>query len=230
MIFFGEISSLNAGGMRRSALCPPKRKGHGGQARIYSPMRLGDDLMTQTAPEAGISAPAPAFKFINAGKTRVVIFLGPFAIKIAKIGLHHMVERSYQIVRARQVRQKRAAWKRENGQSVVGVVSRALFLGAWANLAKYRLWVNHPHEDLAPTLFTLFYLVNVQRRGTPVETVQPFDFPWLRQIPLRANVREDLDRVEQYCAIGGRICLADYGYQEFEPILTQRKRFTASAH
>lgn len=179
--------------------------------------------MTQTAPCA------PAFKLINAGRTRIVILLGPFAIKIAKIGLRHMVERSYRIVRSRQVRQKMAAWKREHGQSVFGVVSQALFLGIWANRAEYRLWVHHPHEDLAPTLFTLFYLVNVQMRGTPVETVRGSDVPWLRQIPLRTNVREDLDRAEQYCAIGDRICLADYGYQEFEPILTQRKRFAASA-
>ncbi len=87
---------------------------------------------------------------------------------------------------------------------------RSLAWGIWANRAEYRLYKQHGSSLLAPTLLTIGWIINVQRRGEQAkeEDLQKHYF-WniLKGTPLGNEVL----RAEQFCIIDTQVCLADYG-------------------
>lgn len=157
-------------------------------------------------------------RLVSSGKTRAVILIGPFAFKVARIGFDYALRRCFAILWAGQTREKIVEWERDRNLSVFGVLRECLGTGILSNKREYQRSRNHADFNLMPTLWTFFYLVNVQRRGHAVSDETRLDHPLLRLLGSRAT-RADIDSPEQYCWDGRRLLLVDYAHPDLEMVL-----------
>lgn len=162
-------------------------------------------------------------RFVRSGTTRAVILIGPYAFKVARLNLVFMLGRTVEIFLSGQTREKIAGWRRDRNLSAAGVLWGALTGGIASNMKEYHRSRNHPDLGLMPTLWTFFYLVNVQRRGHPVAHGTSLDHPLLRRLPRSEHFRLDLDRPEQYGWHGRRLLLVDYAHPNLEGLLGRRQ-------
>ncbi|MBC7836576.1 hypothetical protein H7X87_02250 [Acetobacteraceae bacterium] len=153
------------------------------------------------------------------GTTRLVVLVGPYVLKFARVRIF------FPFVRI-------LAWHRE-GQMVATAIREKhrefsfkdilhiLFLaGLQANLREYRLCRKYPLAPLAWTYATLGGWINIQRRGMEGCTGQdahsllgPFD----------PNILRSVDAWEHNLGIiEGKCCLIDYGAPGVEEFLKER--------
>jgi hypothetical protein len=161
---------------------------------------------------------------VRSGKTRVVILIGPYALKVARFGLSYTLRRTIEILLAGQTREKIVGWRRDKNLSVLDVLCKTLFIGVVSNMKEYHLWRRHADFSLMPTLSTFFYLVNVQRRGNPIADETRLNHPLLRLLPGPEHFRSDIDRPEQYCWHGGQLLLVDYAHLNLEGLLEHQSK------
>lgn len=148
------------------------------------------------------------------GATRFVIITERYAIKIARIRLLRPLTRIVRHLFGDTIKSSLLTYDRK---MAIGCATY-LIPGIVANRAEARLYRKYRSDQLAPTLFTFFWLVNVQRVGTPVSA------DYVEQSPFFAALRhdpkfEDVLQPWQYCVIDGRPCLADYGRMDLDPVL-----------
>jgi hypothetical protein len=167
-------------------------------------------------------------RFVGSGRSRAVILIGPYAFKIARFGLGYMLHRAVAILRSGQAREKIVEWKRDRNLSVCGVLCERLSVGIMCNMREYHWSRNHSDFSLMPTLWTFFYLVNVQRRGNAVADETKLNHPLLRLLEGCEILRPDIDRPEQYCWHGRRLLLVDYAHPDLEGVLGRRQLRTVS--
>jgi len=129
-----------------------------------------------------------------------------------------MLRRTVEILCSGQTREKVVEW-RDRNLSVRGILWQALTAGIVANIKEYQRSRNHSDFGLMPTLWTFFYLMNVQRRGHPVADDTKLSHPLLRLLPRSEHPRLDLDRPEQYGWHGRRLLLLDYAHPNLEELL-----------
>lgn len=149
---------------------------------------------------------------VTTGHTRIVLLVGPYAIKIARPGVRYCLRRLSALRASRRVVDKFAEWRTARG-GVVRVLLTAPFYGLLANLNEYRLSRHLPQADLAETLFTIGIL-NVQRRGHALGSDDLSCHPVISALangPAWAELVTDTMRPEQFCRLGGRIQMVDYG-------------------
>ena len=158
-------------------------------------------------------------RFVRWGETRVVILIGPYALKVARLGLGYALHRTVEILRSGQAPEKIVEWRRDRNLSVLGVLCETLSIGIVSNMKEYHRSRNHSDFSLMPTLWTFFYLVNVQRRGNPVADETKLNHPLLRLLPRTEHLRSDIDRPEQYCWHGRQLLLVDYAHPNLEGLL-----------
>lgn len=158
--------------------------------------------------------------WFGAGATRFVILVGGFAIKFPRIRLIRPVVRLFQTVKANAVR---AELNKYSGKPFVAAM-RYLFPGVITNYWEWRFCIENPELDfLAPTYFSLFGLINIQKRGEVFVSDQD---PRLRDFKIkvsdRANLGDsDILDVSNCCLIDGKIYLLDYGDRRSRKILTE---------
>lgn len=157
-------------------------------------------------------------RFVTSGKTRIVILIGPYALKVARFGLSYTLRRTIEILRSGQTSGKLVEWQDKN-LSLPDVLRATLFVGIVSNMKEYRLSRSHADFSLMPTLWTFFYLVNVQRRGDPVSDETRLSHPLLRLLRRSDQHRSDIDRPEQYCWHGHQLLLVDYAHPSLEGLL-----------
>lgn len=162
-------------------------------------------------------------RFLRSGTTRIVILIGPYAFKVARLNLGYVLRRAVEILRSGQTREKAVEWRRDRNLSVPGVLCATLASGIVSNKKEYHRSRNHSDFGLMPTLWTFFYLVNVQRRGHPVTDETRLNHPLLRLLPGSEHPRLDLDRPEQYCWHGRQLLLVDYAHPNLEGLLGQKR-------
>jgi hypothetical protein len=98
-----------------------------------------------------------------------------------------------------------------------------VFAGIIANIEEKRFYSKHPSLALAPTLFSFFGIVNIQRRGVPIKENE-LSFCPFRQCVIPGLKYQDLDFAKHFARIEGRICLVDYGNVEVnKAIIGERK-------
>jgi hypothetical protein len=156
-------------------------------------------------------------EIITTGHTRIVILAGTYAFKIARTRIGYCIQRTINIVKSRETRQKVAKWRCERG-GVIRVVWQALTGGIGANIREYRLSRQYPDSGLAETLFTCG-IVNVQRRGERVAVTDISAHPIVQAVTAMSTngyLDNDTLRPDQFCRIDGRVRLVDYG----NPILS----------
>lgn len=162
-------------------------------------------------------------RFVRLGQTRGVILVGPYALKVARLGLGYALRRTIEILRSGQAREKFIEWRRNRTLSVPGVVGAAIFRGVLSNMKEYRRSRVYSDLGLMPTLWTFFYLVNVQRRGEPVADATTLKHPLLSLLSRSERRRTDLDPLAQYCWHGSQLVLVDYAHPDLEALLVRHR-------
>lgn len=148
-------------------------------------------------------------KLISTGTTRLVVLVGPFAIKFARFKIWFVCKRGWQILVRGQYARQSAIW-RENCGSTGQLVLSNLFAGIVANRYEYLLASQAGNYDLARTYCTLGYLINVQERGEAALAADTRGHPVMREKSRHPDLAVDL-RNEQFCIARGSLLLADYG-------------------
>ncbi|MGE3959498.1 MAG: hypothetical protein AB7H96_22480 [Vicinamibacterales bacterium] len=149
---------------------------------------------------------------MTTGQTRLVLLVGPYAIKIARPGVGYCLRRLASLRTSRGVTEKLAEWRQARG-SVTRVILMAPFYGLLANLNEYRLSRRLPQAGLAETVLSVGVL-NVQRRGRAVDDEDLSGHPVVRAMTQGEAWSElviDSIRPEQFCRLNGRIEMVDYG-------------------
>jgi hypothetical protein len=131
------------------------------------------------------------------GTTRYVLCVGGVAVKIPRIRI--------------------ISWT--NHFSML----KCLFAGISANLEEARLYRKCPHLPIAPTLFSLFGLVNIQTRAQPVIHDELVLCPFRELVKKRERLEtKDLNKVEHFGRIDHiGICLLDYGNKKLNVLLDE---------
>lgn len=159
-----------------------------------------------------------AMRVVLHGSTRVVFLMGPYAIKFAKFRFFYCLRRTCQIIFWRRVKEKRELWERAYG-GVFRTIVTAFFAGIDANRREYRLNVFARQYALVPTVGTVFYVINIQRRGSDASAeTWVGGHPLMQAMIARADLDHDLSP-EQFCFFENRLCLADYGTLIIERII-----------
>lgn len=156
------------------------------------------------------------------GCTRFVLLVGGVAIKFTRFPLLQLVRRGFfWLKKGKALTRPRELY----GSFSIGVL-KYLLGGIMANVDEYYFNREFPDLPLAPTLFTFFGLVNIQVRGKSVAESELADCPF--QDLAKGRPELDLHETRQFCRIGGKIVLADYGNPLVQNAL--RKRYaTATA-
>lgn len=139
------------------------------------------------------------------GVTRLVLLVGNSAIKFARIPWIKIINRGiFWTGQGKLLERPRQVY----GSLHIGIL-KYLLAGIIANVDEYHFGREFPDLPLAPTMFTLFGLVNIQVRGEPVSASELKDCPF--QDIAKAEPELDLKETKNFCRIKGRIVLADYG-------------------
>ncbi|GEM_PF-3377695 len=148
------------------------------------------------------------------GTTRFVILTENFAIKFARFRLFRLAYRGlYLSLRGKAVKRSRELF----GNPWLGIL-KYLLQGVTANVDEYRFYREFPNLAIAPTLFTLFGLVNIQMRGEAVREAEIDECPF-QEFADKPGM--DLN-ADEYCRINGTIYLADYGNPLVQKALRQK--------
>ena len=148
------------------------------------------------------------------GATRWVILTERYAIKIARFRPIRPLVRLLQLLRKGTVRQE---LNKYDPNPVRGGL-KYLIAGVIANLTEYRLYSQYYESGLlAPTLFTIGGLVNVQLRGEPAE-IKDVRQHYLWKV-LRGTALADTLLPRQFCLISSTVLLADSGERKLEDAL-----------
>lgn len=147
------------------------------------------------------------------GSTRCVILVGQYAIKIARFRPLRPFIKLFESIQKKQVR---GNLEKHHRNPLLAVI-KYLLAGIVANRTEYRLYKKYKSELLVPTVFTIFWLVNIQRRGEPVadEKVKSH-YLWNLFKEMETPVALDILQAKQFCFMGGCVRLADYGIDGLE--------------
>ena len=147
------------------------------------------------------------------GGTRFVVLIGPLAIKFARIrpfrAICQLVRHS---TRKGEVARRLRKWSKS---PMMGVI-RYLSMGIISNHQESCLWRECRRDYMVPTIFSLAGLINVQWRGSRLSQEElDREHPFAHElVGLDAETIHDLIKVENFCRLRGKVCLADYGSDE----------------
>jgi len=146
-------------------------------------------------------------KLIVNGKTRIVFLIGKYAVKVARVQPIECVVHLFRLFQKEGLDGDfRRTWL------------RCFVWGFWANRAELLLYKKHGDALLAPTLFSLFGLINIQLRGEPVNSKEISQHQ-LQNLLKDTSLAKEFLRSEQFGSVGGRVCLIDYGTPELGKFL-----------
>ncbi|MDP1629100.1 MAG: hypothetical protein Q8L57_00615 [bacterium] len=100
-----------------------------------------------------------------------------------------------------------------------GTISGMLFRGIKENWQEFRFWRRYRLKFLAPTYFSLFGIINFQKTGRPYngDEVWPKLFKWNEKMAFKDA--HTLGEPKNFCLIGGRIKIVDYGSRRVQEVL-----------
>ena len=102
---------------------------------------------------------------IRIGKTRIVIVTGSYAYKIVRIRIIDLICKLLKLEYNRRKFGDEIAFKRLHRHSRTQLFKDMLWACFRANYTEYHRWKECPDYTLyVPTLFTFFYIINIQER------------------------------------------------------------------
>jgi len=102
---------------------------------------------------------------IRMGKTRIVVIFGSYAYKLVRFRLIDLLLKWLRLEYERIKFGDRIAYRNLRRHSRTQLLKDMLLACFMANYREYQGWKNCPNsEKYVPTLFTFFYLVNIQER------------------------------------------------------------------
>lgn len=142
------------------------------------------------------------------GSTRIVVLVGPLAIKFPRLRMKWLVIRLFNLLRGRTCQTDR-----EKAKDILKF--RNFFSGILANRTEARCWSQTRAETLTPTLFTFFYFMNVQKRGQVLSRREFEQLDKKSLVPPSAIA--DWSKACNWCLLRGQIRLLDYGNENSRP-------------
>ncbi len=154
------------------------------------------------------------------GCTRWVFLTKSYAVKIARFRPIKPFIRFLYLFKKGEVIEKFEQHD-SNLTNLIKAVLKYVCVGILANRNEHRLYKKYGSELLVPTLFTIFWLVNVQRRGEPSGEKEMHRHRLWYIVERERDVlfAEDILHPKQFCVIGGITYLADYGNEVLESFL-----------
>ncbi|MFA6184274.1 MAG: hypothetical protein WC682_04195 [Parcubacteria group bacterium] len=102
---------------------------------------------------------------IRIGKTRIVIVTGSYAYKIVRIRIFDLICKLLYLEYDRRRFGDKIAFKRLRRHSRTQLLTDMLWACFRANYTEYHRWKRCPdYTRYVPTLFTFFYIINIQER------------------------------------------------------------------
>jgi hypothetical protein len=152
----------------------------------------------------------------RSGRTRSVILVGKYAIKIARFRVFRQVGRLVE----HSISGRVGVELRKFDSNILKAGLKYIFIGIWSNRAELYLYRKYGEKaPLAPTYYSFFGIINIQKRGQELDgdflNLVTKNHLWTRNDSETADLR----RPEQFCVIEGKIVLADYGKYDIEPII-----------
>lgn len=152
------------------------------------------------------------------GCTRWVILTNRYAVKIARFRPIRPFIRLWELLQEKQVRKN---LEKHHSNPLLGAV-KYLAAGIVANRREYLLYKKHGNDLLAPTLFTICWLVNIQQRGEPIRDNEVRShYLWSLFEGEVTTLATDILQRKQFCLIDGQVRLADYGIDGLEPVIVK---------
>ena len=153
------------------------------------------------------------------GCTRFVILTDRYAFKIARVQPLRPFVRIAQHLFGKKISPELLTYNKAMARGCV----RFLIPGIIANREECRNYKKCGKNDiLVPTIFSFFWLVNIQLAGKPATQEEVNKNPLYRG--QGSDPAFDIDSVYQYCVIEGKTLLADYGQEGLLPVLMQYAR------
>lgn len=152
------------------------------------------------------------------GGTRFVILIWTVAIKIARPRPFRALRRLVEHWMNGEVRARLLTFAENPFLAII----RYIFSGIIANRNEYRLWQESRHNFLVPTLYSFWYLINIQKRGESISqkefiTSHPLKKLLAGKSPAFVN---DMTQAENFCRYEGQVSLLDYGSDETFALLS----------
>jgi len=147
------------------------------------------------------------------GCTRWVILTDKYAIKIARIRPLRPFVRLFIGVKEENVgKVLKQRYKRNFLFSGLKYIFYILFGGFVANYIEYKIYKNNPNKyNLVPTIFTFFFIFNIQIKGEPLKKSADIKKHRLWSFVKFLPKETDLFLPKQFCLINNKPYLADYG-------------------
>ncbi len=149
------------------------------------------------------------------GCTRWVILTKNYAVKIARFRPIRPFIRLFYLLKRGEAVEK----LEQHDPNLIKAVLKYIGSGILANRNERRLYEKYNDKFLVPTLFTFFWLVNIQRRGEPSgEKEMHCHYLWDILKGTSTPLTEDILQPKQFCVIDGITYLADYGNKDLEGV------------
>ena len=157
------------------------------------------------------------------GYSRIVVFVGPFVVKIARVNLIRPFTwvLGQLLKRGEPQERERMLGKMRDPGRVVNKI-----FGFLANRRENELWQATKHPALMPTLWSC-WLVNIQYRGTSVtEEELASEGPFGARIRLMrdGHILDDWNNPANYCRWQGAVLMCDYGHEDMEVFVSRPQR------
>ncbi|MEX0931207.1 MAG: hypothetical protein WDZ88_00490 [Candidatus Paceibacterota bacterium] len=150
------------------------------------------------------------------GCSRIVVLIGPYAFKIARVRPLYWTYRLFFWATKGKINERLHTHHQSRWYGALKYITK----GIRANLTEYKTWKRFRDPNIfAPTLLCLFGVINIQRRGRPLDIHEYLSVFYTSRSIFTEIVRaypdeRDLRKREHFCLIDGKPCLVDYG----EPI------------
>lgn len=138
------------------------------------------------------------------GTTRFVFCVRQLAFKFARVRIIDAIHRIKKSPKTLGVQR-------------ILMILQFLSRGITANIEEFEFYQRHPQLRVAPTLFSLFGLVNIQVRGSLIDEEDLCICPFREM----SSAHVDLKKPENFVRIKGTAYLADYGNKDLNIILAQ---------
>lgn len=152
------------------------------------------------------------------GCTRWVFLTERYAIKVARFRIIRSFLRLFSLTKKR----KTVKTLERYDSNLVKAALKYVGGGILANRSEYRLYKKHGDEFLAPTLFSIFWIINIQERGEQsIEKDMRRHRLWdVLGGENATSPHKVVLHPRQFCVIKGKTFLADYGDEALDSVLS----------
>lgn len=156
---------------------------------------------------------------ISKGKTRIAVIFENFVVKLPRIYFRQAFKKIWKSFRSGDL-----AKCLGYGLEVYGSPKRLLFRGVWENWGEFRFYRLSRSRFLMPTYFSLFGMLNIQKRGNKKAKIEDVNL-WCQLCEMTNNeVWADghtFSNANNFCDDDGKLVMVDYGNARIHDVLNK---------